>query len=407
MADYDVKVLEISKGGNTYTYDAGGTHYAVCDTAAGTQTKAVTISEIASLTAGLSVCIKFSNAQTYNGQPKLQINSLTAANIVRMGTTAAAQYEWNAGEVLDFVYDGTNFIIQEGAVPTTTYYGSRIKLSSATNSTSEDLAATPKAVKAAYDLANGKASTSVASQSANGLMSSTDKKKLDGIATGATANVGTITGINMNGASKGTSGVVNLGTVLTSHQDISSKANRDEIGIVVTGKTASQNVTSGQYVIVRNSTISGISDGLYIASANVSSGTAFTSANLTAVSNGGLNSLNEQIAFLKSHSSANATPMTTYISDGTISCERTGNMLTFSGTFCFKSANIAANTTIFALNAYRPGNDYLVQAMELNNITKHVNLRLCSDATLRKAPSGNIENDADWYYLCVTVPFHT
>lgn len=119
------------------------------------------------------------------------------------------------------------------------------------------------------------------------------------------------------------------------------------------------------------------------------------------------NTLNEQIAFLKSHSSANATPMTTYISDGTISCERTGNMLTFSGTFRFKSANIAANTTIFALNSYRPGNDYAVQAMGLNNTTKHVNLRLCSDATLKKAPSGNIENDADWYYLCVTVPFHT
>ena len=41
------------------------------------------------------------------------------------------------------------------------------------------------------------------------------KNKLDGIATGATANVGTITGITMNGSSKGTSGIVNLGTVLT------------------------------------------------------------------------------------------------------------------------------------------------------------------------------------------------
>lgn len=35
-----------------------------------------------------------------------------------------------------------------------------------------------------------------------------------------TSNVGTITGITMNGASKGTSGVVDLGTVLTSHQTI-------------------------------------------------------------------------------------------------------------------------------------------------------------------------------------------
>ena len=40
---------------------------------------------------------------------------------------------------------------------------------------------------------------------------------------GYTTNIGTITGITMNGVSKGTSGVVNLGTVLTSHQDISGK----------------------------------------------------------------------------------------------------------------------------------------------------------------------------------------
>lgn len=36
---------------------------------------------------------------------------------------------------------------------------------------------------------------------------------------------GTITGIKMNGASKGTSGVVDLGTVITAHQDISGKLN--------------------------------------------------------------------------------------------------------------------------------------------------------------------------------------
>jgi hypothetical protein len=42
---------------------------------------------------------------------------------------------------------------------------------------------------------------------------------------GFTKNAGTITGINMNGASKGTSGVVDLGTVITAHQDISGKEN--------------------------------------------------------------------------------------------------------------------------------------------------------------------------------------
>lgn len=43
---------------------------------------------------------------------------------------------------------------------------------------------------------------------------------------GFTKNAGTITGIKMNGASKGTSGVVDLGTVITSHQDISGKQDK-------------------------------------------------------------------------------------------------------------------------------------------------------------------------------------
>lgn len=43
---------------------------------------------------------------------------------------------------------------------------------------------------------------------------------------GYTTNTGTITGITMNGSSKGTSGVVNLGTVLTAHQDISGKQDK-------------------------------------------------------------------------------------------------------------------------------------------------------------------------------------
>lgn len=43
---------------------------------------------------------------------------------------------------------------------------------------------------------------------------------------GFTKNTGTVTEIKMNGASKGTSGVVDLGTVITSHQDISGKQDK-------------------------------------------------------------------------------------------------------------------------------------------------------------------------------------
>lgn len=50
-----------------------------------------------------------------------------------------------------------------------------------------------------------------------------------------TSNTGTITGIKMNGDSKGTSGVVDLGTVITAHQDISGKVDK------VSGKGLSTN----------------------------------------------------------------------------------------------------------------------------------------------------------------------
>lgn len=43
---------------------------------------------------------------------------------------------------------------------------------------------------------------------------------------GFTKNTGTITGIKMNNVNKGTSGVVDLGTVLTAHQDISGKLDK-------------------------------------------------------------------------------------------------------------------------------------------------------------------------------------
>ena len=130
-----------------------GVYYGECSTAAATQGKTVTITDFpTTLTAGLSVRIKFTNAQTYAGAPTLQINS-TGANTVRyLSGSNGFQYMWNAGEILDFVYDGTYWVVVDGGTATTTYYGAT-KLSSSTSSTSTLLAATPSAVKAAYDKA--------------------------------------------------------------------------------------------------------------------------------------------------------------------------------------------------------------------------------------------------------------
>lgn len=52
-----------------------------------------------------------------------------------------------------------------------------------------------------------------------------------------TSNTGTITGIKMNGASMGTSGVVDLGTVITSHQDISGKLDASTAASTYLSKT--------------------------------------------------------------------------------------------------------------------------------------------------------------------------
>lgn len=87
----------------------------------------------------------------------------------------------------------------------------------------------------------------------------------EGAALGATAlqsytekYTGTITGINMNGASKGTSGVVDLGTVITAHQDISGKADKSSLATVAT--SGSYNDLSNKPTIpsaVTESTVSG------------------------------------------------------------------------------------------------------------------------------------------------------
>ena len=62
-----------------------------------------------------------------------------------------------------------------------------------------------------------------------------------------TSNVGTITGIKMNGASKGTSGVIDLGTVITAHQDISGKQDK-YTAVTHSANTAVGSATKPVYV---------------------------------------------------------------------------------------------------------------------------------------------------------------
>lgn len=93
-----------------------------------------------------------------------------------------------------------------------------------------------------------------------------------------------------------------------------------KLDIIIDGDTASQNVTKGQFVTVLNSTIAGITDGLYKAAANVASGTSFVAANLTAVTSGALNALgvkSESVTFT-TNSSGNYTMGSSWAKDSRV-----------------------------------------------------------------------------------------
>ena len=86
-----------------------GVHYGTCSTAAGTAQKEVTIDGVTELSAGVTVAVKFTNANSI-ANPTLKVNSLDAKAIKRYGTTApstSAASSWNAGSIVTFTYDGS------------------------------------------------------------------------------------------------------------------------------------------------------------------------------------------------------------------------------------------------------------------------------------------------------------
>ena len=134
----------------------GAIWYGVCDTAAATQAKTVTITGFPTAYAeGMNVRIRFANAQDYNGVPTLNINSIGAVAIKQYWDNNAARYEWGAGEIIDFCYSNARWLLVRGTRASTSTYGRTILINS-TSSTSTTGAATPNSVKQAYDLASSK-----------------------------------------------------------------------------------------------------------------------------------------------------------------------------------------------------------------------------------------------------------
>ena len=141
MATYEVNDLSLTKDGDTYLIKIASkeVYYGVSNTASGDQQKMVTINNLEKIGVGTQISITFTNAQTYNGKPTLKINNLAAAT-VNNGTANM----WQAGETVNFVYDGANWLYIGSGIASTNKYGVTRLTNAVTNSS--DTAITPAAV---------------------------------------------------------------------------------------------------------------------------------------------------------------------------------------------------------------------------------------------------------------------
>lgn len=100
--------------GDMYNWNTGSTWYGTCSTSASTTAKSVTLARgTLNFTAGAKIAVKFSYTNTASA-PTLTINS-TTKNIKYIdadGNVSTPLIWWNAGDVVEFTYDGTQWLMQ-------------------------------------------------------------------------------------------------------------------------------------------------------------------------------------------------------------------------------------------------------------------------------------------------------
>lgn len=86
----------------------GGVGYITCETASGTAAKTITLTGLTALSTGIRLLVKMTNANTASNAT-LNINSFGAKPLYYNNKQASVDNSWEAGEVIDIYYDGTNF----------------------------------------------------------------------------------------------------------------------------------------------------------------------------------------------------------------------------------------------------------------------------------------------------------
>lgn len=94
--------------------------YGNCSTSAGTQTKIVSVTGW-TWTSGNVLFVSFVSGNTYSNVSKISIDG-TSKDIIAPPASSTPYY-WKDGEVVCFIYNGTNFVIVEQGIADKNYYG--------------------------------------------------------------------------------------------------------------------------------------------------------------------------------------------------------------------------------------------------------------------------------------------
>lgn len=219
------------------TYDIKSTHYATCSTASGTAAKAATIQNgNFTLETGARVAVKFTAANNVTSAT-LNVNSTGAKTIRWRNANLASTQYWTANQIVDFIYDGTYWVVNGAIKDNNTTY-------------------------------------SAVSSTANGLMSSGDKAKLDGIASGANKyTLPNATSTSLGGVKVGSNITVSSGTISLTKANVTAALGYTPISTAYTLPNATS-TTLGGVKVGNNITVS--SGTISLTKANVTAALGYT-----------------------------------------------------------------------------------------------------------------------------------
>lgn len=197
--------------------------YGTSSTGASTQTKVVSLTNF-ELYTGATITVGFTNANS-NSAPKLNVNS-TGAKDVKSYTGAAltsAEYSWAAGAVIDFVYDGTYWRMQDAG--TLQAKADAASSASAASSSASDASASASAASGSASSASSSASSASSSASSASSSASTASSKATDASNSATAAANSATSASGSATNASNSATAASGSATNAANSATAAAN--------------------------------------------------------------------------------------------------------------------------------------------------------------------------------------